>query len=75
MFMQTLMLAARARGLHTCAEASIASFPDIVRRELAITHDQVVVAGMAMGYADETAVVNQFQPQRIAVEEYARFLD
>jgi hypothetical protein len=46
-----------------------------VRRELAITHDQVVVAGMAMGYADETAVVNQFQPQRIAVEEYARFLD
>lgn len=74
MFLQTLMLAARARGLHTCAEASIASYPDIVRRELGLTDDWVVICGMAMGYADEAAVVNTFQPERIAVEEYATFL-
>lgn len=75
MFLQTLMLAARARGLHTCAEASIASYPDIVRRELGITNDNVVICGMAMGYADTDAVINTFQPKRIAVEEYATFLD
>jgi nitroreductase len=75
MFLQTIMLAARARGLHTCAQASIASFPDIVRRELSITRDFIVICGMAMGYADPDAIVNTFRPPRIALEEYAVFLD
>ena len=75
MFMQTIMLAARARGLHTCAEAAIASYPDIVRRELNITPDNTVMCGMAMGYADTSAIVNTFQPPRIAVDDYAVFLD
>lgn len=75
MFLQTLMLAARARGLHTCAEAAIASYPDVVRRELGITRDWMVICGMALGYADPEAVVNTFQPPRIALDEYATFLD
>ena len=75
MFLQTIMLAARAKGLHTCAEAAIANYPDIVRRELNITRDWIVICGMAMGYADPDAVVNTFQPPRIALEEYALFLD
>jgi nitroreductase len=75
MFLQTLMLAARARGLHTCAEASIASYPDVVRRELGIGNEWIVICGMAMGYADPDAVINTFQPPRIALEEYAVFLD
>jgi len=75
MFLQTIMLAARARGLHTCAEAAIASYPGIVRRELAMTNDWIVICGMALGYADPEAPVNAFQPPRIAVEDYAVFLD
>ncbi|MBI4192009.1 MAG: nitroreductase [Betaproteobacteria bacterium] len=75
MFMQTIMLAARARGLHTCAEAAIANYPDIVRRELDITSDWVVICGMALGYADPEAVINTFQPPRIDLQEYAVFLD
>ena len=75
MFVQTIMLGARARGLHTCAEAAIASYPDIVRRELNITPDHTVICGMAMGYADTGAIVNTFQPPRIAVDDYAVFLD
>ena len=75
MFLQTIMLAARARGLHTCSEASIASYPDVVRRELGLTRDWVVICGMAMGYADPDDVINTFQPPRIEVEDYATFLD
>ena len=75
MFLQTLMLAARARGLHTCAEAAIASYPDIVRRELNIARDRIVICGMAMGYADPEAIVNTFQPPRIDMQDYAVFLD
>ncbi|HEV7802802.1 MAG TPA: nitroreductase [Burkholderiales bacterium] len=75
MFLQTVMLAARARGLHTCPEAAIASFPDVVRRELGLTRDWVVICGMAMGYADPDAIINTFQPPRIDVDDYAVFLD
>lgn len=75
MFLQTVMLAARGHGLHTCPQAAIASYPDIVRRELGITSDWTVVCGMALGYADPDAVVNTFQPARIALEDYATFLD
>jgi nitroreductase len=75
MFLQTLMLAARARGLHTCSEASIASYPDIVRRELGLGTEWIVICGMAMGYADAAALINTFQPPRIEVDEYAAFLD
>ncbi|MEK6592878.1 MAG: nitroreductase [Pseudomonadota bacterium] len=75
MFLQTLMLAARAKGLHTCSEASIASYPDIVRRELGLSGEWIVICGMAMGYADAGALVNTFQPPRIAVDEYAVFLE
>ena len=75
MFLQTIMLAARARGLHTCPEASIASYPAIVRRELGITEDNTVICGMALGYADPDDVINGFQPERIGVDDYATFLE
>jgi len=75
MFLQTLMLAARGRGLHTCPEASIASYPDVVRRELGLGCEWVVICGMALGYADGDAVINTFQPERIALEDYAVFLE
>jgi len=75
MFLQTIMLAARAKGLHTCPEAAIASYPDIVRRELGVSEDWIVICGMAMGYADPDALINTFQPPRIGVDEYAVFLD
>jgi nitroreductase len=75
MFLQTIMLAARGRGLHTCPEAAIASYPDIVRRELGISSDNMVICGMAMGYADPQAIVNTFQPPRIELSDYAVFLD
>ena len=46
-----------------------------MRRELNITRDWIVICGMAMGYADPAEAVNTFQPPRIALEDYAVFLD
>ncbi|OGA37651.1 MAG: hypothetical protein A3G24_04340 [Betaproteobacteria bacterium RIFCSPLOWO2_12_FULL_62_13] len=61
--------------LHTCPEAAIAGYPDIVRRELGITNNGIVICGMAMGYADSGAFINTFQPPRIELDEYALRLD
>jgi nitroreductase len=73
MFAQTLMLAARARGLHTCAEAAIASYPDIVRRELNISPDYTIMCGMALGYADPDAPENNLVTARVPARSFKRF--
>lgn len=75
MFLQTLMLAARHFGLHTCPQASIASYPKILRAHAEIGEEEVVVCGMALGYAGADERINTFQPTRIPVSEFATFIE
>ena len=75
MFLQSIMLAARHFGLHTCPQASIAEFPKIVRAQLRIGDDFTIVCGMAIGYRKADALINGFQPERLALEDFATFLD
>jgi nitroreductase len=73
-FVQTVMLAAREFGLHTCAQASIAEYPKIVRAHLPIDEKELVLCGIAIGHADLSAPVNQFRTERVAVDQFATFL-
>jgi nitroreductase len=73
-FVQTVMLAARGFGLHSCAQASIAEYPKIVRQHLPVDPHHSVVCGIALGYADADARVNQFRTERCAVDAFATFL-
>jgi nitroreductase len=75
LFLQTVMLAARGVGLSTCPQASIGEYPNIVRRELGLSGDNIIVCGMALGYADTSAIVNTFSPARVPVEEFATYYD
>ncbi|MSQ50094.1 MAG: nitroreductase [Betaproteobacteria bacterium] len=75
MFLQTTMLAARGLGLHTCPEGAIAVYPDIIRACLVIPQSELVVCGMALGFADRSAPINQFQPRRCELHEFASFID
>lgn len=73
-FVQTVMLVAREFGLHSCAQASIAEYPKIVRAHLPIDEKELVLCGIALGYADLNAPVNQFRTERVAVDQFAAFL-
>lgn len=73
-FLQSVMLIARSYGLHTCAQASIAEYPKVVRQHLPVPDSHSVVCGMAIGYADFDARVNQFRTDRCKVDEFATFL-
>ena len=73
-FLQSVMLAARGVGLHTCAQASIAEYPKVVRAHVPVSDDHMIVCGMAMGYADLDARVNQFRTAREPVDAFATFL-
>ena len=66
------MLAAQAHGLSTCAIGAMASYPTRIREHLALTPNSVVVCGMALGYADPDAPVNQTRTERCALSDYFR---
>lgn len=74
MFLQNLMLAARAFGLDTCPQAAIASAHTVLRRELGIPEAEMVVCGMSLGYARPEAIENTLVTEREPVARFAKFL-
>jgi nitroreductase len=73
MFLQNVMIAARGRGLDTCPQAAFTQFHRVIKRELALGDDEMVVCGMALGVADPDAVVNRLVTARAGVDEFAKF--
>jgi nitroreductase len=74
MFLQTLMLAARALGLHTCPQAAWNNVAKIVMPFIGAGSNEKLVCGMALGYADEAAAVNTYRTPREAVESFTRWI-
>ncbi len=73
MFVQNLMLAARARGLHTCPQAAWRDFHKIVRRHLEVPDDEIMICGMSIGHEDEAVPANELRTEREPLDVYARF--
>ncbi len=75
MFIQNVMLAARARGLDTCPQAAWTDYNEIVREVIGLDPEHILICGMALGYADHDALVNTLVTERAALEEFVRFYD
>ena len=60
MFIQSIMVAARGQGLATCPQAAWNGFASIILPHIGAGPDEMLVCGLALGYADETATVNAF---------------
>ena len=75
MFMQNIMVAARGHGLHTCPQAAWNGFAKIILPHMGAGADEMLVCGMALGYADESALVNTFHTPRVPVEDFTHWLD
>ena len=69
-----LMLAAQSHGLATCAIGALASYPNLVRRSLQLEEDCAIVCGLALGYADALAPVNQARTTRCDRQDYFRVI-
>ena len=75
MFMQNIMVAARARGLHTCPQAAWNGFASLIMPHIGAGEHEMLVCGMALGWADESAVVNELHTPREAVAQFTRWLE
>ena len=74
-FLQSIMVAARGHGLHTCPQAAWNGFAKIILPHIGAGPDEMLVCGMALGYADDAAVVNTFQTPRVPVKDFTTWLE
>lgn len=73
MFIQSVMLAARAHGLDSCPQASLADYPDIVRGILGIDDEWLLLCGLSLGYADPDAEVNRYRTEREEIDTFTQW--
>jgi nitroreductase len=74
MYLQTLMLLLRERGLDSCAQECWSIYPKTVGSVLQPPPELMLFCGMAIGYADESAPVNRFRSKRLDLTQFAQFL-
>lgn len=72
MFLQSVMLSAVEQGLASCALASLANYPHIIKPALGYPDESLLVCGMALGYEDKEAIVNSYRTPRIEVSAFTR---
>jgi nitroreductase len=75
MFMQNVMIAARAFGLDTCAQQVFAQYHRLINPLLGIGDDEILVCGMSLGYADPDDAANLLESAREPVSCFTRFLE
>ncbi len=73
MFLQNIMIAARGRGLHTCPQAAFTQFHRVIAEQLQLGDGEMVVCGMALGWADPAAIENTLVTEREPVAGFTRF--
>ena len=74
MFLQSIMVAARGHDLHTCPQAAWNGFSKIILPHIGAGADEMLVCGMALGYADESALVNTFHTPRVSAEDFTTWV-
>jgi len=72
-FVQTILLLARAHGLHACAQEAWTHWHKTVPAFLGLPADHILFCGIALGLADEAAAINRWRAPRASVDEFATF--
>ncbi len=73
MWLQTVMLLLRDEGLDSCPQLSWADYTKQVRECVDMPEDHTFYCGLAIGYRDPDAAVNQFEVARAPIEDVVRF--
>jgi nitroreductase len=68
LFLGAFLAGLRAQGLESTTMYSVAVYPQVLRRELSIPDDRLVVCGISFGKPDLSAHVNSFRTVREPAE-------
>jgi nitroreductase len=72
--LQTLLLSAHSAGLGACVFSGTVHCPEIVHRHFAIPDTKLLAMGIALGWPDNDAPVNNFVRKRGKIEEFVRWI-
>jgi nitroreductase len=70
---QNIMLAALEYGLGTIPALTFVGYPDIIRQELEIPQELLIVFGIALGYEDMASPINSYRSSRRPIDEVVTF--
>lgn len=73
MWLQTVMLLLREEGLDSCAQEIWAMYGTTMRELLNIDDEHIFFCGMAIGYRDADAAVNNFTVPRVEIAQAIRW--
>ena len=73
LYMANVMTLAREHGLHTCPQAAWREYESVIHTHLALPADQRVIVGMAIGYEDGAAIINELRTERAELAEFVDF--
>ena len=74
MFLQTFMLLAQELGIDTCAQEAWAMKNDSVSSFVGASEDDILFCGLAIGYKDKDAKINELFSERRTFDKWVKFL-
>lgn len=75
MWLQTVALLLREEGLDSCYQEYMALYANVIRDFLGLDHERYMFfCGMAIGYRDPGAPVNNFARERVPLESQVKFI-
>ncbi|NDZ18909.1 nitroreductase [Variovorax sp. WS11] len=74
-YVANFMLAARALGVASIAQAALASHSAFWRQQLSLVNDRKVVCGISFGYEDSTHPANSFRTSRAPASQVVHWVD
>ena len=74
-YVSSFLLAATARGIASIAQAALAMYPNVLRRELGLTPDRTIVCGISFGYSDLDHPSNSYRTTRAALDEVVDWVE
>jgi nitroreductase len=75
MWLQTVALLLREEGLDSCYQEYMALYANTIREFLGLDHERYMFfCGMAIGYRDPDAPLNNFERERVPLDEHVKFI-
>lgn len=70
---ENIMLLATSYGLGTIPQAQTVTYPDVLRKVLAIPDSKLIALGIAIGYPDWDDPINHFRSEREPIDRVAKW--
>ncbi len=74
MWLQTIMLLLRGEGLDSCPQEWMGLYGRSIKAHLGLSDDTILFCGVAIGWRNPDHPVNQFERERVPLDEQVRLL-